>query len=126
MLACDRLKHINGNRVVQIEKRDAVELIRYHNTADTLIYADPPYVRSTRSSRNYVHEFTDADHRQLLDALLGHLGPVAISGYATELYDTALQGWHRYEISTLAESSGHRTEVLWCNYPAERQIMMEI
>jgi len=126
LLACERLKHTRGNRVVQIENKDALELIRYHNTVDTLIYADPPYLKSVRNGKLYGHELNDDDHRRLLVALQEHKGPVVLSGYASTMYDDVLHGWYKYETQTLAESSRHRTEVIWCNYPAERQMKLRL
>lgn len=44
----------------QIERGDAVELIRKFASPDVLIYADPPYVLETRSQKQYNVEFSDA------------------------------------------------------------------
>ena len=124
--ACERLKHSNGNKIVQIECMGAFELIERHNTPDTLIYADPPYMRETRSGAIYKHEFTDADHTRLLEVLRDHKGKVVLSGYACGLYDGALSDWWRYETVCRTEAANKRTEVIWCNYEAERQMSMGI
>ena len=100
---------------VQIEQQPALELIQRYRRADVLIYADPPYPLDTRSGRLYRHEMTDEDHAELLDVLDAHPGPVLLSGYANELYDTRLRHWHREERQTLAEAGRIRTEVLWIN-----------
>jgi DNA adenine methylase len=64
-------------RDVEIRSIDAVRFIAGHNSPGTLVYADPPYVHETRSSKRYYrHEMTDSDHERLLDALLAHSGPV--------------------------------------------------
>jgi len=105
----DRLKG------VQIENQPALELIRRHRREDVLIYCDPPYPLATRGGRMYRHEMTDADHAELLDVLDAHPGPVLLSGYANELYDTRLRHWHREEREALAEAGRIRTEVLWIN-----------
>jgi len=102
-------------RGVQIENQPAPELIRRYKRADVLIYADPPYPLETRSGRMYKHEMTDADHAELLDVLDARPGPVLLSGYANELYDTRLRHWHREERKALAEAGQIRTEVLWIN-----------
>lgn len=63
-------------RGVQIENRPAVELIQRFNYPNVLIYADPPYLLSTRQRRKqYRHEMTDDDHVELLEALKAHKGP---------------------------------------------------
>lgn len=121
---CERLKHSPGNNIVQIENKDAFDLIQRHNTPDTLIYADPPYVRSTRSSRIYKHEFTDSSHRYLLKMLKKHKGFVVLSGYANDIYDTELAGWYRYETKSQTEAANFKTEVLWCNYEANPQMSL--
>lgn len=86
-----------------------------------LIYADPPYLPSTRTSRTlFEHELTEADHARLLAKLkeLSKRGAhIAISGYASKLYAHALKDWRRIEFQAWTRG-GPRTEVLWMNYPA--------
>lgn len=114
----------------QIECRPAVEVIRAHSDPGVLIYADPPYLRAARTRpagrggnhyRNrYVHEMTDEQHVELLEALLAHGGAVLLSGYDCELYNSHLVGWTRAELQVLAEGAQRRTEVLWLNPVAAR------
>jgi DNA adenine methylase len=103
-------------KMVQIECRPAIELIRAFNHSNVLIYADPPYVLSTRGRKQYRHEMTDQDHVELLEALLLHTGPVMLSGYESGLYNDYLQGWRKISTPARAENSIPRTEVLWMNY----------
>ncbi|MCH5186814.1 MAG: DNA adenine methylase [Oscillospiraceae bacterium] len=113
-------------RGVQIENRPAVEVISRFNYANVLIYADPPYLLSTRHGKQYKCEMTDADHEELLEALKVHRGPVLLSGYDSDLYNTTLRGWYRKEISTMAQTAAKRREVLWMNYePPCQQLEME-
>ena len=100
---------------VQMEQQPAIQLIQRYKRPDVLIYADPPYLLSTRSGRMYKHEMTDEDHAELLDILDAHPGPVLLSGYANPLYDERLKHWHREEKQVLAEAGLVRTEVLWIN-----------
>ncbi len=104
-----RLKH------VQIENQPAVKLISRYAFPEVLIYADPPYVLSTRNQRIYAHEMTDQDHIELLNALGSHPGPVILSGYACGLYDKRLKHWERVATKALAEKGQTREEVLWLN-----------
>ena len=109
-------------RGVQIENRPALELIDRFNYPNVLIYADPPYLLGTRHGKQYRHEMTDADHRDLLDALKAHRGPVLLSGYESRLYNDALKGWHRDEATAQAQTATKRREVLWMNFePAGQQ-----
>lgn len=112
----DRILAI-ADRLLQaeIENTDAVELINRANNADTLIYADPPYVLETRSSTLYQYEMTPAQHLALLEALDNHAGPVVLSGYRCALYDDRLSHWHTVERKAQAEKGNTRTEVLWLN-----------
>jgi DNA adenine methylase len=100
---------------IEIDHRPAVEIIRRVESADVLLYADPPYVSHTRRPRLYEHEMTDADHALLLDALDTHPGPVVLSGYHCALYDDRLRHWHTREKQAQAEKGNTRTEVLWLN-----------
>lgn len=106
---------------VVIENRPAIEVMAQQDSPQTLHYVDPPYVWETRSKahnsskKNYRHELSDDDHVKLLEVLLGLEGMVVLSGYATALYDGALNGWRRVERTALADGARERTEVLWIN-----------
>lgn len=116
MQAAERL------RGVQIENRQAVELIERFNYPNVLIYCDPPYVLSTRHGKQYREEMTDDDHIRLLEALKAHKGPVLISGYESELYNDMLQDWYREETTCYSQVCSKKKEVLWMNYRPAGQI----
>lgn len=119
-----RLKHIN-NRLVQIECQPAVKLIQRYARENVFIYADPPYVLSTRSKRIYAYEMKDADHVELLRLLLKHHGPVIISGYMNDIYAELLKDWNTQVRLTNCESGLKREEVIWMNYePTVKQMQM--
>lgn len=117
MYAAERL------RGVQIENRPAVELIQRFNYPNVLIYADPPYVLSTRHGKQYRCEMEDAEHHNLLDVLLDHKGPVLLSGYDNELYNDRLHGWHKEETTCYSQVCSKKREVLWMNFEPEEQQM---
>jgi DNA adenine methylase len=107
---------------VSLESRPALELIRsYGRVKSALIYADPPYLGSTRTGGRYRHEMASADeHRELAEALLGCKSAVVISGYPSPLYDEMFAGWWRTDIPHFTGQGGKRTnrlEVLWANRP---------
>jgi len=110
MVAAERLQG------VQIENLSALELIGRYDTEDVFIYADPPYLHSTRKNYLYKYEMTDTDHEELLKALLNHPGKVLLSGYDNDLYNDMLYGWEKVQKNTQAECGLKRTEVLWMNY----------
>ncbi|WP_025918472.1 DNA adenine methylase [Herminiimonas sp. CN] len=111
-------------RGVVIESRNAIEVIGRMDSETTLIYADPPYCHSSRSSivgrsnktHGYRHEMADDDHRELAAVLHQVRGMVVLSGYPTELYDVELYAaWTRYERRHVADGGKFRTEVVWLN-----------
>ncbi len=104
---------------VQIENAPALQVITRYDSPQTLFYCDPPYVHGTRGdSRAYGFEMTDAEHEELATTLRGVQGKVAISGYASELYEDLYAGWTRLEAPArmVHSSKGERTEILWVNY----------
>ncbi len=121
-----RLKHTRDS-LVQIENQDALKLIKRHDQSNVFIYADPPYVLSTRAKRIYKHEYTNSDHEQLLEVLKEHSGPVIISGYDCEIYNHYLQGWYKKCLPVKAEGGRDAIETIWCNYdPDKRQMSLII
>lgn len=110
------LRVIDRLKDAEIRNGPALELIAYYNAPDCLIYADPPYILSTRlSSGHYSDEMTDEEHIALLNALDVHRGPVVLSGYDHPIYSSRLQGWHRVTTPLLIEHAHTRTESLWLN-----------
>lgn len=105
---------------VSLECRPGIEVITaYGAQPDVLLYVDPPYLGSTRASSGYRHEMrSDTEHVELLDALMDCAAAVVLSGYASDLYDTALADWDRVEMATSTGQGGtrqERTEILWSN-----------
>jgi DNA adenine methylase len=117
-----------GDRLLkaQIENRPALDVIRDNNGPEVLVYADPPYLMSTRSLHGdqYRNEMTDTEHEELLKALKQHKGMVLLSGYDCELYHDSLIGWHMDSIRSKAERGVTRTECLWSN-PAATEHMAQ-
>lgn len=110
-------------RGVQVLNRDAVEVIRAHQTPDVLIYADPPYPHSARTGHGMLYrcEMTDEQHETLLQALREHPGPAVLSGFQCEMYDEALGDWRRIALRGYAQSHGATEEVLWLNQAAAQR-----
>lgn len=107
----------------QIEQAPAIDVIRRFSDPGVLIYADPPYLLSTRKQRQYNVELLDeTQHIDLLKTLLDHPGPVMLSGYDNELYNDMLRGWVKDSRPTRSEGGHSRIETLWMNY--EPQLTM--
>lgn len=113
-------------RGVQIENSPAVDLIQRFNFPNVLIYADPPYLLSTRHGKQYRYEMDNQAHEELLTVLLQHKGPALISGYDTELYQDMLGKWQRRETTSYSQIGSKKKEVLWMNFePAGMQLTFE-
>lgn len=111
---------------VSLECRPAVEMISaYGSDRNTLLYVDPPYVvdKGIRRGGEYRVEMRSAKaHRELAEACVGADAGVVVSGYASELWDSALADWYRWEIpmvTSQGSGDGRRTEVLWSNRALE-------
>lgn len=138
-----RLKLMQGQRfeylytvsdrlaTVKIQQGSAVDAIAAYDSPDTLFYVDPPYVQSVRGSkdtrhiqgaprRQYAHEMTDDDHRQLAEALHQVSGSVVLSGYRSGLYNELFADWRRVEKPACTGSRGQRVECLWVKVGGER------
>jgi DNA adenine methylase len=102
-------------RGIVIENRDAVDCMKHHDSEDTLHYADPPYVFSTRTDdkHDYAHEMSDNDHRTLASVLKELNGMVVLSGYRYALYDELYADWHRIDRAARADGQAKRIESLW-------------
>jgi DNA adenine methylase len=109
-------------QAVTLSCRPALEVLQEFNRDDALAYLDPPYLHTTRTVKKaYDYEMTEADHRQLCEALVAYKGKALVSGYRSQLYDTTLKGWTRVEMNVANHSSQSKvkavkTECLWMNY----------
>ena len=106
-------------RRVQIENRQAVDVIQLYDDGDTLFYCDPPYPHESRKdSKAYRYEMADDEHVRLAELLNGIAGKAAVSGYRCRLMDRLYAGWRRVDAPTknCHSSKKPRTEALWINY----------
>lgn len=94
----ERIKH------VQIECRDALDILEEWDTAGTTFYCDPPYILETRTSKKlYAVEPGDEYHERLVDVLLKVEGYVVLSGYDHPIYRRLTdEGWWTDEYSANA------------------------
>jgi DNA adenine methylase len=105
---------------VNVLCEDALRVLATHPAIQdplTLVYADPPYLRSVRTRLFYDWEFDSAEqHIRLLQAMLQANCMCMVSGYWSPLYAEMLESWRHvsYQIMT---RGGVRQEYLWCNFP---------
>ena len=123
---------------VQIDCRDALEVIRYWDGQDTVFYLDPPYAADTRESTGqYKHEATDEHLYEMVSTILGCKGRVVLSGYCHKIFEPLEEdGWRRVDIHTACHAAGRmrgtklrgegaalrhaaRVESLWINRPPD-------
>jgi hypothetical protein len=105
-----RINLYHGDAVGFLQREDFSQLGR------VLIYADPPYLPETRTSRaRYRHEYTVDDHRRMIDVLRAVPANVMISGYPSALYDELLGDWRSIQFQVMTRG-GPRTEQLWMNF----------
>lgn len=110
----------------QIEHMPAVDCIRRFRSPEVLIYADPPYLLSTRKQRQYREELESAEqHEELIRVLLDHPGPVMLSGYDSDMYNDMLRGWMQLRHKARCECGGKRTECLWVNFEPQTSFLSE-
>lgn len=115
MVATERL------RGVHIENRPAVQLLRTYRGPEVLVYLDPPYPAETSQGVRdvlYKHEMmTVEQHVELLAEALLHPGPLLLSSYRNDLYDTLLlaKGWAVVERAARGEHGVERVESLYLN-----------
>jgi len=101
---------------------DALDVLRWlfedGGSSEVLIYCDPPYLLSTRTTRRrYKNEMTDDQHASLLTLLQGLNCNVMISGYPSRLYAEKLRAPKWRCISYQTRTRGRTlTECLWCNF----------
>ncbi len=92
----------------------------YDYQGTELIYSDPPYVSSTRTSkRKYRFDYSDELHKELLELLKTLPCNIIISGYPSLLYDQLLPDWRTIELQVM-NHGGVRTEKLWFNFDVNR------
>lgn len=111
---------IDRLRGVTIENRDAIAVMRQHDSDCTLHYVDPPYVLGTRDKGDdYRFELSDSDHCALADSLNKLTGMVVLSGYRCDLYDELYANWQRVDKASLADGARQRIESLWISPNAQ-------
>lgn len=111
-------------RMVQIENRPAIEVVKRFNHKNVLMYLDPPYIFGTRSGKQYKHEMSDAEHEELLTTLLQSEAQIIISGYESDMYNDYLKDWNKKTFQSNAEYGLKREEVVWFNFETDKQMCL--
>ena len=94
-------------------------LSQYNFKGNELLYCDPPYLRATRRSQKkiYKYDYTVEQHIEFLEFIKSLPCQVMISGYHSDLYESALNDWHVHTFQTTIRQK-EATEWIWMNYEA--------
>ena len=112
-------------KMAQIENKNALELIEMYSRKGTLLYIDPPYLKSTRSQLHYKCEFASVDeHRELLRLCKQHKGTVLISTYDNELYNTELDGWEKRNMRVATNAAGSALETVYLSPSCTKEMSL--
>lgn len=108
-----------GDLPIRLVQADAARfLVRYPFTGDEFVYVDPPYLAETRRSDRalYRHDYTEAQHIELLEILLGLSCRVMLSGYWSALYQDYVGHWRTLSFRVRTRSGVTVDEWVWMNY----------
>jgi len=107
--------------------KDYKEILLKQDVPEAVIYLDPPYVHETRDKPDYYEfEWTNEQHEEMVDLLLGMKAKVILSGYDNTIYDRLVEhGWKkisiglypkRQRVKQQGELSEYIEEFVWINY----------
>ena len=106
--------------LVQIENRDALQVIKQWDNKDVFFYCDPPYYNS---DMGHYKGYTKQDFEKLLKGLAGIKGKFLLSSYPSEIVEKYMKKYkwftRKIEGLTVSVSLGKqkkKTEVLTGNY----------
>lgn len=119
----DRLYEIHQRiSKVIIHNTDAIDLIKKYDKEDWMMYLDPPYHWSTRTSARYKEDMSVEKQDDFLKCLLEcNKAKILISGYDCEEYNVLVDnGWKKvsFEVKTQNTNRVGKTkiETIWFNY----------
>ena len=120
--AIDRLPELHQRlSKVIVMNTDGIELINKYSKSNILIYADPPYVQSTRTNVRYSVDMPDDEQQLFINAALKSKSKLIISGYDNKIYNQLEQSNFKKVCFNVNVNSGNykpksKTECIWFNY----------
>lgn len=119
----DRLLEVHQRlSKVIVHNTDALELIKKHDEDNFMIYLDPPYHHSTRTSVRYKEDMSDDYQLEFLNTVLScKKAKILISGYDCNEYDILVEnGWNKISFDVKTQNSNIKgkvkIETIWFNY----------
>lgn len=120
--AIDRLPELHNflSKVI-ITNKDGIEVIKKYNKPNVLIYCDPPYEQSTRTSTRYAVDMNREQHLKFIETIKDSKAKVIVSGYDCDIYkELEDAGWEKinFTVNTVDGKRNPKTKVetLWRNY----------
>lgn len=112
-------------KMVQIENMDALDLIQMYDRKNTLLYLDPPYLKSSRTNLHYACEFAqESQHKQLIELCKKHKGRLILSSYENDLYNNELEGWEKRSRKVATNAAGSAIETLYLSPSISKEISL--
>lgn len=119
-----KYNYTEGAQIITGCAFDFLQNFDFQTAGRVLIYADPPYLESTRKGGGEYgnYEMTRLDHEHLLFevlrlSLMGVM--VMLSGYESQLYNERLNHLRRLDYQAMTRA-GPVTESLWMNFTPAR------
>lgn len=119
----DRLLEVHQRlSKVVVHNVDALELIKKYDNDNFMMYLDPPYHHSTRTSSRYKEDMDNEDQLRFLEVILSCTkAKILISGYDCKEYDILEEsGWTKISFDVKTQNSNIagkvKIETIWFNY----------
>ncbi len=109
-------------KCVQIENKDALEIIEQYDSKDSFFYIDPPYFNS---DCGHYKGYSEADYRNLLEIVVNIKGKFLLSSYPSEILNEYVKRYDwkykeiKRKIAVTKNTDKQKTEVLVWNYQTE-------
>lgn len=86
-------------------------------TSEDFIFADPPYMFSTRSTgkKYYKYEFSTQDHIEFLNYMISLPCKIMITHPECDLYNEYLKNWNKEDLNYMSRN-GWFKDTVWTNY----------
>ena len=109
---------------VHFLNRDYKDILTKFDKEETFVYLDPPYF--CERSKMYDHELrSESDHIEFIENILRlKYCKIMISGYSSDLYDSAFKNWESKTKDVLSDGKTSRKEKIWMNYEIQQNLFV--
>lgn len=114
------IKQFHNNAPYKVMRKNGIVAIKNHlQSTSTLIYADPPYLFSSRRNQRSLYntyEWRISDHEKFLDMVIHSNCMMIISAYEHSMYNDALKDWRKIIYTVGIHGGRTAQECLYMNY----------